>query len=38
MANRGIVVTPEQREALFRDFLAWRSDRQKTNRRFTRQD
>jgi TRAP transporter TAXI family solute receptor len=38
MNSRGISVSPEQREALFRDFLAWQNDRQRTTRRATRQD
>ena len=38
MQSRGIAVSPEQREALFRDFLAWRNDRQRPTRRVTRQD
>ncbi|WP_134499316.1 TAXI family TRAP transporter solute-binding subunit [Microvirga pakistanensis] len=38
MQSRGMVVSPEQREALFRDFLAWRNDRQRASRRVTRQD
>ncbi|KLK94182.1 hypothetical protein AA309_06675 [Microvirga vignae] len=38
MNSRGINVTAEQREALFRDFLAWQNDRQKVTRRSTRQD
>jgi uncharacterized protein len=38
MSSRGISVTAEQREALFRDFLAWQNDRQKVTRRSTRQD
>lgn len=33
MSSRGVAVSPEQREALFRDFLAWQNDRQKANRR-----
>jgi TRAP transporter TAXI family solute receptor len=33
MSSRGITASPEQREALFRDFLAWQSNRQKTTRR-----
>ncbi len=33
MSSRGIAVSPEQREALFRDFLAWQNDRQRANRR-----
>ncbi|WP_175493823.1 TAXI family TRAP transporter solute-binding subunit [Microvirga guangxiensis] len=38
MQSRGIVVSPEQREALFRDFLAWQNDRQRAPRRAARQD
>ena len=38
MQSRGIEVSAEEREALFRDFLAWRSDRQRASRRITRQD
>ncbi len=38
MQSRGMAVSPEQREALFRDFLAWRNDRQRASRRVTRQD
>lgn len=38
MQSRGMAVSAEQREALFRDFLAWRNDRQKASRRITRQD
>jgi uncharacterized protein len=33
MSSQGVAVSPEQREALFRDFLAWQNDRQKANRR-----
>jgi TRAP transporter TAXI family solute receptor len=33
MSSRGVAVSPEQREALFRDFLAWQNDRQRANRR-----
>jgi TRAP transporter TAXI family solute receptor len=38
MQARGMAISPEQREALFRDFLAWRNDRQRAPRRVTRQD
>ncbi|WP_243369458.1 TAXI family TRAP transporter solute-binding subunit [Microvirga solisilvae] len=38
MNSRGITVTAEQREALFREFLAWQSDRQRLTRRAVRQD
>ncbi len=38
VSSRGIAVSAEQRDALFRDFLAWQSDRQRANRRVTRQD
>jgi TRAP transporter TAXI family solute receptor len=38
MSSRGINVTAEQREALFRDFLAWQNDRQRATRRPFRQD
>ena len=38
MKSRGIDVSAEQREVLFREFLAWQSDRQRTTRRVTRQD
>ncbi|WP_052600579.1 TAXI family TRAP transporter solute-binding subunit [Microvirga lotononidis] len=38
MKSRGIDVSAEQREVLFREFLAWQSDRQKSTRRVTRQD
>jgi TRAP transporter TAXI family solute receptor len=38
MSSRGITVSAEQREVLFREFLAWQSDRQKTARRANRQD
>ncbi len=36
MANRGITATAEQREVLFREFLAWQNERQKGNRRANR--
>ena len=38
MKSRGIDVSAEQREVLFREFLAWQSERQKSARRVTRQD
>ena len=42
MSSRGITVSAEQREALFREFLTWQNDRQndrqKAARRVTRQD
>jgi len=38
MNSRGLSVSAEQREALFREFLTWQSDRQKINRRLSRQD
>jgi hypothetical protein len=38
MKSRGIDVSAEQREVLFREFLAWQSERQKSPRRVTRQD
>jgi uncharacterized protein len=38
MKSRGIDVSAEQREVLFREFLAWQSDRQRAARRVTRQD
>jgi TRAP transporter TAXI family solute receptor len=38
MKSRGIDVSAEQREVLFREFLAWQSDRQRSARRVTRQD
>jgi TRAP transporter TAXI family solute receptor len=38
MKSRGIDVSAEQREVLFREFLAWQSDRQRAPRRVTRQD
>jgi len=38
MENRGMAASAEQREALFRDFLAWRNDRQRAARRIPRQD
>ena len=38
VSSRGIAVSAEQRDALFRDFLAWQNDRQRANRRVTRQD
>jgi hypothetical protein len=38
LQSTGSTVSPSQREALFREFLAWQSERQKGNRRATRQD
>jgi hypothetical protein len=38
MSNKGVAASAEQREALFREFLAWQSDRQRATRRATRQD
>lgn len=38
LKGRGIDVSAEQREVLFREFLAWQSDRQRSARRVTRQD
>jgi len=38
ISSRGLTVTPEEREALFREFLAWQNERQRTTRRATRQD
>ncbi|MBM6579107.1 TAXI family TRAP transporter solute-binding subunit [Microvirga sp. BT689] len=38
MNGRGINVSAEQREVLFREFLAWQSDRQRALRRTSRQD
>jgi TRAP transporter TAXI family solute receptor len=38
MNSRGISVSAEQRDKLFRDFLTWQSDRQRTSRRTTRQE
>ncbi|RDI62525.1 TAXI family TRAP transporter solute-binding subunit [Microvirga subterranea] len=38
LQSNGSTVSPSQREALFREFLAWQSERQKGNRRATRQD
>jgi len=38
LESTGNTVSASQREALFRDFLAWQSERQKVNRRATRQD
>ncbi|QRM29364.1 TAXI family TRAP transporter solute-binding subunit [Microvirga sp. VF16] len=38
MKSRGIDVSAEQREVLFREFLAWQSDRQRAARRASRQD
>jgi len=36
--SKGIDVSAEQREVLFREFLAWQSNRQRAARRDTRQD
>jgi TRAP transporter TAXI family solute receptor len=38
MSSRGLNVSAEQREVLFREFLAWQNDRQRAPRRVTRQD
>lgn len=38
ISSRGITATAEQREILFREFLAWQSDRQRANRRAARPD
>ncbi len=38
MSTRGLNVSAEQREVLFREFLAWQNDRQRAPRRVTRQD
>jgi len=38
MSSRGLNVSAEQREVLFREFLAWQNERQKAPRRVTRQD
>jgi TRAP transporter TAXI family solute receptor len=38
ISNKGINVSAEQREVLFREFLSWQSDRQRGPRRVTRQD
>lgn len=38
ISSRGLTVTAEQREALFREFLAWQSERQRTTRRANRQN
>ena len=38
MNSRGVNVSAEQREVLFREFLAWQNDRQRSPRRVTRQD
>ena len=38
MNSRGVNVSAEQREVLFREFLAWQNDRQRAPRRVTRQD
>jgi hypothetical protein len=38
MNSRGITASAEQREVLFREFLAWQSERQRRARRTSRQD
>ncbi|WP_052003283.1 TAXI family TRAP transporter solute-binding subunit [Microvirga sp. BSC39] len=38
MNNRGINVSAQEREVLFREFLAWQGDRERALRRTTRQD
>nr|WP_281381359.1 TAXI family TRAP transporter solute-binding subunit [Microvirga lupini] len=38
MNNRGLNVSPQEREALFREFLAWQGDREKALRKVNRQD
>jgi TRAP transporter TAXI family solute receptor len=38
MASKGVTVSMEQRELLFREFLAWQGDRRKPARRVSRQD
>ncbi len=38
MNNRGINVSAQEREVLFREFLAWQGDREKALRRANRQD
>jgi TRAP transporter TAXI family solute receptor len=38
MYSRGITASAEQREVLFREFLAWQSERQRAARRTSRQD
>jgi uncharacterized protein len=38
MNNRGINVSAQEREVLFREFLAWQGDRERALRRATRQD
>ncbi len=38
LQSSGSTVSASQREALFREFLTWQSERQKGNRRATRQD
>lgn len=38
LQSTGSTVSASQREALFREFLAWQSERQKSNRRANRQD
>lgn len=38
MNNRGINVSAQEREVLFREFLAWQGNREKALRRTTRQD
>ena len=38
MNNRGVNVSAQEREALFREFLAWQGDRERALRRVNRQD
>jgi TRAP transporter TAXI family solute receptor len=38
MSNRGINVSAQEREVLFREFLAWQGDREKALRKVNRQD
>jgi hypothetical protein len=38
MNNRGINVSAQEREVLFREFLSWQGDRERALRRTTRQD
>lgn len=38
MKSKGIEVSADQREVLFREFLAWQNERQKAPRRVSRQD
>ncbi|WP_230529909.1 TAXI family TRAP transporter solute-binding subunit [Microvirga roseola] len=38
MNSKGLSASAEQRETLFREFIAWQNDRQKANRRSARQD